>query len=324
MSHILILAEQADGRLKKYSKELAGKAAELAKLTNAQLSAAIFAENPETSAKELGDYGVSKIFTVSHPDLTNYSGEAYTKVFCEIIQKENPLLVLGTASNNTKDLFAKSAARLNTGLANDCLDIFFNNDRYKFRRPVFAGKAIQELEIQGSPQMATFRPNIFPVKKPQTSSAELVVFEADPGEIKAKVKNITQAEAGLVDLTESERIVSAGRGIAKPENLPLIKELAQELRASLGASRAIVDAGFISHDHQVGQTGKTVNPSLYIACGISGAIQHLAGMRTSKVIVAINKDPEAPIFSKADYGIVGDLFKVLPALTKEFKKVLKE
>jgi electron transfer flavoprotein alpha subunit len=324
MANILIVAEHSAGKIKKYSIELAGKASELAKQMGGTLTAVFIGDGVETFAKEMGHYGVSKVITASHSALKNYSGEGYSKVLGDIIDQEKPDIVLGTASSLGKDLLARTAMRLNAGLASDCIDMKIENGRLAVRRPIYAGKAIIDVVPEGKPQMATSRPNTYPVPEPRSDSPTAAAFAADPGTIKARVKELVEAEVGMLDLTEAERIVSGGRAMAAKENFKLLTDLAKVIGASVGASRAAVDAGFASHDHQVGQTGKTVNPTLYIACGISGAIQHLAGMRTSKVIVAINKDPEAPIFLKADYGIVGDLFKVVPVLTEQFKKLLQE
>lgn len=324
MANILILAEHADGKLKKYSLELAGKAHELAQKSGGTVVAVLMGDAPEALASELGRYGVKKVVCPKHADLARYAGENWAKVLADVIAKEPPGIVLATASTMGRDLMARLAMKLKTGLAADCVAIDIEGGNLKLRRPVYAGKALVDVAIAGTLQMATLRPNIFPVPAPAANAPELVPFAADPGPVRARVVSFSEAESGMVDLTEADRIVSGGRAIGSAENFAILKELAKSLGASVGASRAAVDAGFISHDHQVGQTGKTVNPTLYVACGISGAIQHLAGMRTSKVIVAINKDSEAPIFAKADYGIVGDLFKVVPAITKAAKKLLRE
>ena len=324
MADILIVAEHADDKLKKYSTELAGKAAELAGACGGLLTAVLFGEKREAAAMELGRFGVKKVFLPEHADLASCSGENCSKVLCDLVAKEKPAFVFATASTFGRDLMARSAMRLRTGRASDCVAVSVDGGRAKLSRPVFGGKAIAEVAIDGSPQMATLRPNLFPVPAPASNEPELVPFAAEPGPVRARVVGTSDAESGMVDLAEAERIVSGGRAVGSAENFAMIKELAAALRASVGASRAAVDAGFISHDHQVGQTGKTVNPTLYVACGISGAIQHLAGMRTSKVVVAINRDPEAPIFSKADYGIVGDIFKVVPALTRAARRLLSE
>ena len=324
MADILILAEHANGKLKKYSLELAGKAAELAKGSGGDLLAVAFGSPAESLVAELGLYGVRKVFLPSHEALSSYSGEAYAKVLCDLVSKEKPSVVLATASTMGKDLMARAAMRLDTGLASDCTAVSIDGGKLKLCRPIYAGKLLAQVEIDGLPQMATLRPNVFPVPSPESSAAEVESFATEPVIVAARVTGTSDAESGMVDLAEADRIVSGGRALGSADGFSMIGELARALGASVGASRAAVDAGFISHDHQVGQTGKTVNPTLYVACGISGAIQHMAGMRTSKVIVAINRDPEAPIFSKADYGIVGDIFKVVPAMTNAAKKLLSE
>jgi electron transfer flavoprotein alpha subunit len=324
MPDILIVAEHVKGNPKKYSIELAGKAGELAKTLGCNVTAVLFGESADKIGREFGHYGVSKVIAASHPDLNNYSSEGYANVLCEIISSEKPAIVLGTASPLGRDLFARVAARLKVGLAPDCTNVRIENGRLFVKRPIYAGKVIIDATLEGTPQMATIRPNTFPIPEPHSNSPQVVTLNVNPGTAAAKLKEVVEAETGMVDLTEADRIVSGGRAMASKENFEIIRNLAKTIGASVGASRAAVDAGYISHDHQVGQTGKTVNPTLYIACGISGSIQHLAGMRTSKIIVAINKDAEAPIFSKADYGIVGDLFKVVPVLTEKLKQLLKE
>ena len=324
MATILILAEHADGKLKKYSLELAGTAHELAAKSGGAVAAVLMGEAPEGLVAELGHYGVRKVVCPQHAELARYAGDNWAKVLADVVAQEKPDVVLATASTMGRDLMARLAMKLKTGLAADCVAIDIEGGNLRLRRPVYAGRALVDVSVAGTPQMATLRPNTFPVPKPASNAPEIAPFAADPGPVRARVVGFTEAESGMIDLTEADRIVSGGRAIGSAENFKVVRELAQALSASVGASRAAVDAGYISHDHQVGQTGKTVNPTLYIACGISGAIQHLAGMRTSRVIVAINKDPEAPIFAKADYGIVGDLFKVVPAMAAAVKKLLKE
>ena len=324
MSNILILAEHSNGKLKKYSLELAGKASELASKSGGSVTALLIGDGVDTLAAQLGHYAVKRVVVAKHADLAKYSGEAYAKILCDVVAKEGPCVILATASTLGKDVMARAAMRLKTGLASDCVSIEADGERIKVKRPIYAGKAVIDVAIEGTPQMATLRPNTFPVPAPASNSPEVVQFAAEPGVVRAKVASVVEAESGMIDLTEADRIVSGGRAMGSADNFKVIRELAGVISASIGASRAAVDAGYISHDHQVGQTGKTVNPTLYIACGISGSIQHLAGMRTSKVIIAINKDSEAPIFSKADYGIVGDLFKVVPAMTEALKKLMKE
>lgn len=325
MSNILILAEHQNGRIKKYSLELASKAFEIASKVGGEVHVLILSDGDIDSLNEFGSYGVKKVTLITNSALNRYSSDAYSKLIGDFIKRENPAIVLATASSMGKDVMPRVAAILGVGIASDCIDFSIDGGRLKATRPVFAGKALVDVEIEGTPQIALSRPNVFPVEvRTQGASPEVLKETGDVGDVRVKVKDVIEAEEGMVDLTEAERIVSGGRAMGNSDNFKILKELADALHASVGASRAAVDAGFISHDHQVGQTGKTVNPALYIACGISGAIQHLAGMRTSKVIVAINKDPDAPIFTKADFGIVGDLFKVVPLVTEKVKKLMQE
>ncbi|OGQ06212.1 MAG: hypothetical protein A2W61_01790 [Deltaproteobacteria bacterium RIFCSPLOWO2_01_44_7] len=323
MGDVLIIAEYEGGKLKGYSRELASKAVELATQAGGKAQGVVVGKNVAQAAEELGQFGIAKATAIEGVDLEPYRGEAYTKVLFELIQKIKPQIVLASASNLGKDVLPRLAMKCKGGLATDCIDLKIEGGKLKAKRPIFAGKALVDVDFLSDIQFATARPNSFATKVVDASKkAEVEKVQASVGELRVKVKEVKEAEKGLKDLTEAEIIVAGGRALGSNENFKIIRELAEVLGATVGASRAAVDAGYISHDHQVGQTGKTVNPKLYIACGISGAIQHLAGMRTSKVIVAINKDPEAPIFSKADYGIVGDLFTLLPILTRKFKELL--
>lgn len=324
MPNILIIAEHADGKIKRYSLELAGKASELASKSGGAAIAVVIGDSVKPFSQELGNYGVQKIVTVESPALKFYNADGYSKIVADLVGSENATVVLGSATPLGRDLLPRVAARLKVGFTQDCISLDMEDGRLRVRRPVFAGKALMDFVFQTVPQVATARPNSFPVRN-SGGSAEMVAFNGDPGVMRALVKEIKQVEKGETDVAEADIIVSGGRAMGSADNFRILYDLAHVLRgAAVGASRAAVDAGYISHDHQVGQTGKTVNPKLYIACGISGAIQHLAGMRTSKVIVAINKDPEAPIFTKADFGVVGDLFKIVPVLTDRLKKVLQE
>jgi electron transfer flavoprotein alpha subunit len=225
-----------------------------------------------------------------------------------------------------KDLAPRLAARLGVSLASDVTRIEVKDKKLEFTRPIFAGKALLSFTLKTSPQIATLRPNVFALEQPGTMAGETVKKDAAvaESEIKGKVVELLAEKTGEMDVTEADIIVSGGRGMKAPENFALLKELSAVIpRSAVGASRSAIDSGWIGHAHQVGQTGKTVSPNLYMAFGISGAIQHLAGMSSSKVIVAVNKDPEAPIFKVADYGIVGDLFEVIPALKDELKKILE-
>lgn len=323
MGDVVFIAEQEKGKLKSYSKELASKALSLARELGGVAEGVILGAHVGVAAGVLGEVGVEKVTAIQSAELEPYRGDAHAKVFLDWVQKRKPQIILASASTTGKDILPRIAFSLKAGLATDCIELKIENGKLKARRPIFAGKALVDVEFLSDVQLATARPNSFATNRvdpPKKVSVQTVA--ANVGELRVRVKEVKEAESGMKDLTEAEMIVSGGRALASSENFKTIRDLAQVLGATVGASRAAVDAGYISHDHQVGQTGKTVNPKLYIACGISGAIQHLAGMRTSKVIVAINKDPEAPIFSKADYGIVGDLFVILPLLTTKLKELL--
>jgi electron transfer flavoprotein alpha subunit len=260
------------------------------------------------------------------PALADYTPEAHTAVLADLIKKQEPDIILLGASAQGKELAAKLAARLETGLAQDCVSFRLENGLLIAKRPLYAGKVYAEVASETArPQMAAARPNVLAVAEPDPGrQAEIVAVpvELKPDDLRTTLVELLPDASGKVDLTEATFIVSGGRGMKAAENFQVLEELAGVIGASVGASRSAVDAGWRSHTDQVGQTGKVVCPNLYIACGISGAIQHLAGMGSSKVIVAINKDPDAPIFQKADYGIVGDLFEIVPVLKEEFKKIL--
>jgi electron transfer flavoprotein alpha subunit len=247
-------------------------------------------------------------------------------VISELVKANDPAILLLGASAQGKDLSARLSARLGVGMAQDCTEFSIDGGNLTATRPIYAGKAYAKVSYNDSfPQMATARPNVMALNEPDGSRTAEVIdapFTLDDGAIKAKTVDVVKDESGKIDLTEADKIVSGGRGMKGPEGYGILEELANVIGATVGASRSAVDAGWRPHSDQVGQTGKVVSPNLYIACGISGAIQHLAGMATSKVIVAINKDPDAPIFQKADYGIVDDLFKVVPVLTEEIKKIM--
>src|SRR3989338_16232 len=256
MANILIVGEHEAGKPKKYTLELCGKGAELAGQLNGYVSLLLFGKGASAAADVLASYCVSKVIAAEQDVFASYTSEAMTTALVHIITQETPQVVLASASSLGKDLFA--------------------------------GKVQADVLFSSEIQMATSRPNTYPTPAPKPGKAEVVSYQGNVESSRTKVEEMKVAEKGMVDLTEADRIVSGGRSLASTENFKLIRDLADSIHATVGASRAAVDAGYISHDHQVGQTGKTVNPSLYIACGISGAIQHLAGMRTSKVVVAIN------------------------------------
>jgi len=324
MGNILIIGEHQDGKVKKVTQELVSKAAELALKIGAEVDVVLFGHGIQNPG-ELGQFGAKKVYVVDTPKLQNYNTEGATKVVADLVGEVKPSVILGTASTLGKDLLPRLAARLGAGLASDCTDLKIQDGKLLATRPIYAGKAFVDVTFESEIQMASARPNSFVAKAANAgASAEVVAKDIDPGTLRAVMKEIVKGKSDKADLTEASIIVSGGRALKSADNFKILNDLADVIGATVGASRAAVDSGYATHDMQVGQTGKVVNPSLYIACGISGAIQHLAGMRTSKVIVAINKDAEAPIFTKADYGIVGDLFQVVPLLTEEFKKALKE
>jgi electron transfer flavoprotein alpha subunit len=322
---ILIVAEQREGELRKISYELVSEGRRLADQLGQPLTALLLGSNIKEKASELGKYGADKVIVADDERLATYTTDAYAAVIAEIAQKHEPAIMLLAASVQGKDLSGRLAAKLGVGVAQDCVEFSIDGGNLVAKRPIYAGKAYATVTYKDSvPQIATARPNVLKLNEPDESrSAEVVdaEFSLDDSQLTTKVVEFQQEAGGKIDLTEAERIVSGGRGMKGPENYNILEELADLIEATVGASRSAVDAGWRPHSDQVGQTGKVVSPNLYIACGISGAIQHLAGMSTSKVIVAINKDPEAPIFQKADYGVVGDLFDVVPALTEQIRKL---
>jgi electron transfer flavoprotein alpha subunit len=326
--NILVVAEHRDSDLKKVTFEMLGEGTRIAAKMElgGVVEAALLGSGMGGVADALAHYGAARVYLADDPSLGRYSSEGYTTVLAQIIQKTEPAVVLLGATPQGQDLAARVAARLGLGLASDCTAFEVAADgRLIITRPIYGGRAIATVTEKTTPQMVTVRPNVMMPLEPDTSgTAPVEKLAVEIGDIRAKVIDLIQ-ESGRqqVGLAEAEIIVSGGRGLKGPENFCLLEQLADVLGAAVGASRAAVDAGWIDHSHQVGQTGRTVTPNLYIACGISGAVQHLAGMKTARYIVAINKDPEAPIFRVADYGIVGDLFEVVPVLTEEFKKALQ-
>lgn len=322
---VWIIAEQRENSLKKVSFELLSKGQELAKKLNGELNAILIGNNIANLIAPLGHYGAQKVFVLEHPLLENYSTEGYVKVLYDLIKEHNPDIILAGATTNGKDFMPRLAALLNVGLASEAVDLELDaNSELVFKRPIYAGKALIKVVCTDSPKMATVRPNVLNLAtKDETRLAEVIKVNVQLAEsdIRTKLKEVIKTVGATIDLTEADVVVSGGRGIKGPEYFETLKELANLLGGTIGASRAAVDAGWITHAFQVGQTGKVVSPNVYIACGLSGSIQHQAGMSSSKCIVGINKDPDAPIFKIADYGIVGDLFKVLPELIEKVKKM---
>lgn len=320
------IAEQRDGEIRKITYEVASEGRRLADALGEELTVVLLGADIKDKGAELGNYGADRVLVAGDPRLGTYTTDGYVAVISQLVKADDPAILLIGASSQGKDLSARLSANLGIGMAQDCTVFSVEDGNLVATRPIYAGKAYARLTFEDSwPQMATARPNVMSINEPDTSrSAEVVdaSFSLDDSSLKTKVVDVVKDESGKVDLTEADKIVSGGRGMKGPENYKILEDFADLIGATVGASRSAVDAGWRPHSDQVGQTGKVVSPNLYVACGISGAIQHLAGMSTSKVIVAINKDEEAPIFQKADYGVVADLFDVVPALTEEVKKYL--
>jgi electron transfer flavoprotein alpha subunit len=320
---ILAFAEQRNSAFRKPAYEVTSAASRLAKEMGGEAVALVIGSGVEGIASEVGKFGATRVAVCDHEALKDYSGELYAAAVKQAVETLKPQTILFAASSMGKDLAPRVAASLGAGLVSDCIELKAEGGKVQAKRPVFAGKVHAWVESAADPFLATLRPNVFLAEEVGGDAALEQVDFAGPSDVKhAVLKEILQEASGKIELTEADIIVSGGRGMKDPANYKMLEELAASLKgATVGASRAAVDAGWRPHSDQVGQTGKTVSPTLYIACGISGAIQHLAGMSSSKYIVAINKDPDAPIFKIADYGIVGDLFEVVPAMTEEAKKL---
>ncbi len=321
-NNVLVVAEQRDGQLKRISLECLTAASQIADGLGGNVQALVIgAALPSSIAEELGQAGANPVFVADDMALDVYATERYAQVAAQAIRQADPAVVLFGATAQGRDLAPRTAAKLGVGLASDCTRFELRNGDLVITRPIYAGKALAEVTLRSTPRMATVRPNTFPPAASAGAAFKVEPLSIDAGDAGAVVEAFHAKAGERPELTEASTIVSGGRGMGGPENYAVIEALADELGAAVGASRASVDAGWRPHADQVGQTGKTVSPNLYIACGISGAIQHLAGMRTSKVIVAINTDPDAPIFKVADYGIIGDLFDVVPALREAIREL---
>jgi electron transfer flavoprotein alpha subunit len=322
---VMVIAEQRDGEIRKVSYEVVSEGKRLADKMGQKVTALLLGSNIKDKASKLGHYGADKVIVADDPRLQQYTADAYVPLVADIVKANDPAILIMGASVQGKDLAARLSARLGVGMAQDCTVFSVEDGNLVATRPVYAGKAYAKVTFsENRPHMATARPNVMPVNQPDTSKSSEIVdatVNLDAAALKTKVVDMIKDAGGRVDLTEADKIISGGRGMKGPEGYKILEDLADVIGASVGASRSAVDAGWRPHSDQVGQTGKVVSPNLYIACGISGAIQHLAGMSTSKIIVAINKDPDAPIFQKADYGVVDDLFKIVPALTEAVKKL---
>ena len=319
---ILAVAEQRNNQFKKTSFEVVRAAKALADQLSAEVSALVIGEGPSLFASQLGAYGASRVLVVEDSRLGQYSTTAYAAVVADIARQESAGVILLPASAFGKDLAPRVSVKLQAGLATDCTALRIEGGDIVATRPVYAGKGVVDVRVKTPVKMFSLRPNVFSVGEPasQPCVVEKRNVALNDTDFRSIVKE-TKSSSGKKDVAEADVIVSGGRGLKGAENFSIIEDLASVLNGAVGASRAVVDAGWRPHDEQVGQTGKTVSPSLYVAVAISGAVQHLAGMSSSKCIVAINKDKDAPIFSIADYGIVGDAFEIVPALTKELQRV---
>ncbi|HWL11645.1 MAG TPA: electron transfer flavoprotein subunit alpha/FixB family protein [Ureibacillus sp.] len=318
--NVLVVAERRDGKLRNVSFEVLAAAQKIA--DGGKVMAVLFGQGDKTEADQLAHYGADQVYVVDNEKLNEYSTDAFMQAITEVIDTAKPDAILLGHTAMGRDLAPRVAARLDLGLISDCTDVEVIGDDVIFVRPIYAGKAFQKKKITNGIIFASIRPNNISKCEPDESrTADVINVDATITDIRTVIKEVVRKTAGTIDLTEAKIIVSGGRGVKSADGFKPINELAQLLGAAIGASRAACDAGYCDYAMQVGQTGKVVTPDLYIACGISGAVQHLAGMSNSKIIVAINKDPEAPIFKVADYGIVGDLFEVVPMLIEEFRKV---
>ena len=315
-----------DGTAKNVGIELLTPGHDMAVKQGGALVAVVIGSGVDAAVQAASEHGADKVIVVDGPEYATYTTDAYAIALCTLVEKYGPTSMLIGATNNGRDLGPRVSCRLKTGLTADCtgLDVDAESGNVAWTRPAFGGNLMATILCPDHrPQIGTVRPGVFKKGEAGEAKAEIIKedIHVDAADIRTQILELIKEEGGeTVDLEGAEIIVSGGRGVGGPEGFEPIKALAGVLGATVGASRAAVDAGWIPHSHQVGQTGKTVGPKLYIACGISGAIQHLAGMSGSDVVVAINKDPEAPIFDVADYGVVGNLFEVLPVLTEEIKK----
>lgn len=325
---VWVFAEQREGKLANVTLELLGEGRKLADELREPLVAVILGKGIEPLAKKLIAHGADKVFVADAPELEHFLEDSYTQVIVDLVKRESPNIILYGATAMGRSLAPKVAARLETGLTADCtgLEVDVAERNLLQTRPAFGGNLMATILCPNHrPQMATVRPKVFkPLAEDSSRTGEIVAVDlaSTKWDLRAKVLEVVKETGYAVNLEEANIIVSGGRGLCDPKNFAMVEELAKVLGGAVGASRAAVDAGWVPYAHQVGQTGKTVGPKIYFACGIHGAIQHMAGMSSSDIIIAINKNPDAPIFKIATYGIVGDAREILPLLTKEFQKAL--
>ena len=322
---IWVLAEYAGSQPRKITYELLGKARALADSLDSQVIVLAAGSGILEAVQDLGAHGADVVWVADDPLLERYTTDAYVTVLEPVVVEEQPFLLLIGSTAAGRDLAPRLAARVQAGVVTDCGEVDITDGRVEVTRPVMTRKAIARVAFRGEgPRIAVVLPNVFapaPADPSHLADVRPVPFTLDPAAMRTRVLDVQSIQRETVPLTEADIIVSGGRGLRGPENFALLDKLARALGAAVGSSRPPVDSGWVPHDYEIGQTGKTVNPQLYIACGISGAPQHLAGMSSAHYIVAINKDPQAPIFSIASYGVVGDLFQVVPLLTEEVRRI---
>ncbi|MGK7377943.1 electron transfer flavoprotein subunit alpha/FixB family protein [Planococcus sp. 1R117A] len=317
---VLVLAETREGALRNVSFEAIAAAKKVS--GGGEVVAVLLGDSVSDFGQELINYGADRVITVEHPHLKHYTSDGYGQAFMAVIEQESPEALIFGHTAVGKDLSPKIASKLQAGLISDVTDIEGEGDDAVFVRPIFSGKAFEKVKNKEGILFFTVRPNNIAPLPREERSGEVSALSVDITNLRTIIKNVVRKSAEGVDLSEAKVIIAGGRGVKSADGFAPLQELANLLGGAVGASRGACDADYCDYSLQIGQTGKVVTPDLYIAAGISGAIQHLAGMSNSKVIVAINKDPEANIFKVADYGIVGDLFEVIPMLTEEFKKVM--
>jgi electron transfer flavoprotein alpha subunit len=296
-------------------------AGQIAKIAGVVLNAVFIGQALNEQADLLKGLGISKLYAYENEKLTHYSSDGYVPIVRDLVNELGAKVIVGSASALGKEFCASLAARLGVELVQEVIALDWDNGLVA-KKPIYAGKIISDVRVASDPAMVSVRPNVIAIERDGDDAPETIKRDMPQLDLRTVIKDVAQAAAGTVELTEAKIVCSGGRGLGEAKNFKVIQDLCDVLGAALGSSRAAVDAGWIHPSHQVGQTGKVVSPDLYVACGISGAIQHQAGMRTSRVIVAINKDSEANIFKICDYGIVGDLFEVVPVLTEEMRKAL--
>ncbi|HOC68254.1 MAG TPA: electron transfer flavoprotein subunit alpha/FixB family protein [Candidatus Hydrogenedentes bacterium] len=316
---ILVILEQR-GAVRSCSLEAASTAKKVSEASGMPLHGLYIGASVDAVLPSLAGIGIETLYACEHEELRHYSNEQYVPILCGLAQDLGAKVIIGPASALGKELCASAAARLRAELIQDAVGLHWENG-LKAEKPIYAGKVMSEVMLTATPAVVSLRPNVTPIERNGEALPQVVKRDRPQATLRSVIQEVVSELVGTIELTEAKIVVSGGRGIRGPEHWPVLQELCDALGAALGASRAAVDAGWIPASHQVGQTGKVVCPDLYIACGISGAIQHLAGMRTAKTVVAINNDPEAPIFKNCDYGIVGDLFEVVPILIGEVRKI---